>query len=208
LTNVVFHSYDYVKPGCKRRRGTRGVDYFNGEDELLVYVRSDKDLCARHGISNVVVRWKDPIGAGKCGKSLYSYTNIFTLFSSRSRQASGNAPTAGPKEGKNKECYRKATHQEGYFSSQEDESQEAHQKADCGGSCCTTSRACKVRQSLGRSECARYVMRVVVADSTLTNLERVANDGQQVEAPSRRRKAVVIIAWKIEDFNRMLTKLY
>ncbi|OWZ02407.1 hypothetical protein PHMEG_00026042 [Phytophthora megakarya] len=57
-------TYDYVKPGCKRSRGTRGVDYFNGEDELLVYVRSDKDLCSRHGISNVVVRWKDPIGAG------------------------------------------------------------------------------------------------------------------------------------------------
>ncbi|POM63002.1 hypothetical protein PHPALM_27782 [Phytophthora palmivora] len=48
--------FDYIKPGCNRKTGTRGVDYFNGEDALLAYVRNDKDLCARHGISNVVVR--------------------------------------------------------------------------------------------------------------------------------------------------------
>lgn len=38
--------------------GKQGVDYFNGEDALLDYVGSDKELCARLHISNVIVRPK------------------------------------------------------------------------------------------------------------------------------------------------------
>ncbi|KAE9315206.1 hypothetical protein PR003_g19047 [Phytophthora rubi] len=52
-TGIQIH-HNYLKPGCKLRRGKRGVDYFNGEDELLAYIRTEKELCARLGISNVM----------------------------------------------------------------------------------------------------------------------------------------------------------
>ncbi|KAE9099851.1 hypothetical protein PF007_g15732, partial [Phytophthora fragariae] len=48
------HFHNYVKPGRKLRGGKQGEDFFNGEDELLAYVRSDKALCARLKIPNVV----------------------------------------------------------------------------------------------------------------------------------------------------------
>ncbi|KAE9129250.1 hypothetical protein PF007_g4962 [Phytophthora fragariae] len=54
-TGIQIH-HNYLKPGCKLRGGKRGVDYFNGEDELLAYIRTEKELCARLGISNVMVR--------------------------------------------------------------------------------------------------------------------------------------------------------
>ncbi|KAE8879376.1 hypothetical protein PF003_g36552 [Phytophthora fragariae] len=47
------HFDNYVKPGRKLRGGKQGEDFFNGEDELLAYVRSDKALCARLKIPNV-----------------------------------------------------------------------------------------------------------------------------------------------------------
>ncbi|KAG2995977.1 hypothetical protein PC120_g21614 [Phytophthora cactorum] len=43
--------YGDTAPGSKQ-----GVDFFNGEDELIVYVRSDKNLFARLNIVNVMVR--------------------------------------------------------------------------------------------------------------------------------------------------------
>ncbi|ETN24283.1 hypothetical protein PPTG_20775 [Phytophthora nicotianae INRA-310] len=39
--------HDYIKPGYSRKKGKRGVDYFNEESELLAYIRSDSDLCSR-----------------------------------------------------------------------------------------------------------------------------------------------------------------
>ncbi|KAE9267906.1 hypothetical protein PF001_g29884, partial [Phytophthora fragariae] len=54
-TGIQIH-HNYVKPGRKLRGGKQGEDFFNGEDELLVYVRSDKALCAGLKISNVLVR--------------------------------------------------------------------------------------------------------------------------------------------------------
>ncbi|KAE9067066.1 hypothetical protein PF010_g27612 [Phytophthora fragariae] len=52
-TGIQIH-HNYLKPGCKLRRGKRGVDYFNGEDELLAYIRTEKELRAQLGISNVM----------------------------------------------------------------------------------------------------------------------------------------------------------
>ncbi|KAE9068571.1 hypothetical protein PF007_g27637 [Phytophthora fragariae] len=52
-TGIQIH-HNYLKPGCKLRRGKRGVDYFNGEDELLAYIRTEKELRAQLGISNQV----------------------------------------------------------------------------------------------------------------------------------------------------------
>ncbi|KAG2902923.1 hypothetical protein PC114_g12489 [Phytophthora cactorum] len=46
----------YVKPGCRVKGSKQGVDFFNGEDELIVCVRSDKNLFARLNIVNVMVR--------------------------------------------------------------------------------------------------------------------------------------------------------
>ncbi|KAE9326885.1 hypothetical protein PR003_g16146, partial [Phytophthora rubi] len=54
-TGIQIH-HNYVKPGRKLRGGKQGEDFFNGEDELLAYVRSNKALCARLKISNVMVR--------------------------------------------------------------------------------------------------------------------------------------------------------
>ncbi|KAE9157803.1 hypothetical protein PF002_g33284 [Phytophthora fragariae] len=54
-TGIQIH-HNYVKPGRKRRGGEQGEDFFNGEDELLAYVRSDKALCAGLKISNDMVR--------------------------------------------------------------------------------------------------------------------------------------------------------
>ncbi|KAI9988569.1 hypothetical protein PInf_022009 [Phytophthora infestans] len=48
--------HNYLKPGSKVRGGKRGTDYFNGEDELLAYVRRDTELCAWLNIANVWVR--------------------------------------------------------------------------------------------------------------------------------------------------------
>ncbi|KAG1696765.1 hypothetical protein DVH05_017986 [Phytophthora capsici] len=48
--------HNYLKPGSKIKGGKRGMDYFNGEEELLAYVRSDTELCARLNIANVWVR--------------------------------------------------------------------------------------------------------------------------------------------------------
>ncbi|KAE8956309.1 hypothetical protein PR002_g31513, partial [Phytophthora rubi] len=45
--------HNYIKPGCKLKGGAQGVDFFNGEDELLAYIRSDTELCERLSISNV-----------------------------------------------------------------------------------------------------------------------------------------------------------
>ncbi|ETO66038.1 hypothetical protein F444_16710 [Phytophthora nicotianae P1976] len=36
-----------IKPGCSRKTGNRGVDDFSGEQELLVYIHTDKDLFSR-----------------------------------------------------------------------------------------------------------------------------------------------------------------
>ncbi|KAG2850995.1 hypothetical protein PC129_g13139 [Phytophthora cactorum] len=52
-TGIQLH-HSYVKPGCKVRGGKQGVDYFNGEGTLLAFVRSDKELCARPNISNIM----------------------------------------------------------------------------------------------------------------------------------------------------------
>ncbi|RLN97468.1 hypothetical protein BBJ28_00021215 [Nothophytophthora sp. Chile5] len=54
--HIDLFSNDYIKPGCSRKGGKRGVDFFNGEDELLRYVRDDAELCARHNIAWVIVR--------------------------------------------------------------------------------------------------------------------------------------------------------
>ncbi|KAG1710084.1 hypothetical protein DVH05_017091 [Phytophthora capsici] len=54
-TGIQIH-HNYLKPESKIRGGKRGTDYFNGEDELLAYVRSDTELCARLNIANVWVR--------------------------------------------------------------------------------------------------------------------------------------------------------
>ncbi|KAG3069436.1 hypothetical protein PC122_g16569 [Phytophthora cactorum] len=61
-TGIQLH-HSYVKPGCKVRGGKQGVDYFNGEGTLLAFVRSDKELCARPNISNIMVR---PEGRAIC----------------------------------------------------------------------------------------------------------------------------------------------
>ncbi|KAE8897568.1 hypothetical protein PF003_g18266 [Phytophthora fragariae] len=54
-TGIQIH-HNYIKPGCKLKGGAQGVDFFNGEDELLAYIRSDTELCERLSISNVAVR--------------------------------------------------------------------------------------------------------------------------------------------------------
>ncbi|ETP11925.1 hypothetical protein F441_12630, partial [Phytophthora nicotianae CJ01A1] len=47
---------NYLKPGCKLRGGKPGVDFFNGEDALLAYVKADKDMCTRLRLANIMVR--------------------------------------------------------------------------------------------------------------------------------------------------------
>ncbi|KAE9155296.1 hypothetical protein PF004_g32745 [Phytophthora fragariae] len=54
-TGIQIH-HNYIKPGCKLKGGAQGVDFYNGEDELLAYIRSDTELCERLSISNVAVR--------------------------------------------------------------------------------------------------------------------------------------------------------
>ncbi|KAE8894550.1 hypothetical protein PF003_g21410 [Phytophthora fragariae] len=54
-TGIQIH-HNYIKPGCKLKGGAQGVEFFNGEDELLAYIRSDTELCERLSISNVAVR--------------------------------------------------------------------------------------------------------------------------------------------------------
>ncbi|KAG6612891.1 uncharacterized protein IUM83_11802 [Phytophthora cinnamomi] len=46
----------YGLRGRNLRGGKQGEDYVNCEGELLVYGRSDKELCARLNIANVMVR--------------------------------------------------------------------------------------------------------------------------------------------------------
>ncbi|KAE9339958.1 hypothetical protein PR003_g10746 [Phytophthora rubi] len=41
------YGHDYIKPGCSRKTGEHGMDYFSSEQGLLDYIRSDKDLCGR-----------------------------------------------------------------------------------------------------------------------------------------------------------------
>ncbi|KAE9352673.1 hypothetical protein PF008_g5363 [Phytophthora fragariae] len=53
---IFFCSANYLKPGRTLRRGKIGLDFFNGEDSLLAYVKADKELCARLNISNIMVR--------------------------------------------------------------------------------------------------------------------------------------------------------
>ncbi|ETK82192.1 hypothetical protein L915_12391 [Phytophthora nicotianae] len=47
---------NYLKSGCKLRGGKPGVDFFNGEDALLAYVKADKDMCTRLRLANIMVR--------------------------------------------------------------------------------------------------------------------------------------------------------
>ncbi|KAG6617154.1 uncharacterized protein IUM83_04766 [Phytophthora cinnamomi] len=54
-TGIQIH-YNYLKPGRKLRGGKRGVDFFNGEDELLSYICTDKQLCEWLGIRNIMER--------------------------------------------------------------------------------------------------------------------------------------------------------
>ncbi|KAG3017551.1 hypothetical protein PC120_g10947 [Phytophthora cactorum] len=50
-TSIQIH-HNYLNPGRKVRGGKCGTDYFNGEDELLAYVRRDTDLSTRLNIAN------------------------------------------------------------------------------------------------------------------------------------------------------------
>ncbi|KAG3125324.1 hypothetical protein C6341_g25831 [Phytophthora cactorum] len=52
-TGMQIH-HNYVKPGRRVRGGRQGVDFFNGEDELQAYVRTDVELCNRLKMSNVM----------------------------------------------------------------------------------------------------------------------------------------------------------
>ncbi|OWZ15672.1 hypothetical protein PHMEG_00010642 [Phytophthora megakarya] len=54
-TGIQIH-HNYVKRGQEVKVGKQGVEYFDGEGELLAYVRSDKDLCTRLRIANIMVR--------------------------------------------------------------------------------------------------------------------------------------------------------
>ncbi|KAG6943832.1 hypothetical protein JG688_00017408 [Phytophthora aleatoria] len=54
-TSIQIH-HNYLEPGRKVRGGKRGTGYFNGEDELLAYVRRDTDLSTRLNIANVWAR--------------------------------------------------------------------------------------------------------------------------------------------------------
>ncbi|KAG3095736.1 hypothetical protein PI124_g8245 [Phytophthora idaei] len=54
-TGMQIH-HNYVKPGRRVRGGRQGVGFFNGEDELLAYVRTDVELCNRLKMSNDMVR--------------------------------------------------------------------------------------------------------------------------------------------------------
>ncbi|ETP33039.1 hypothetical protein F442_18368 [Phytophthora nicotianae P10297] len=53
MGNQIHHNY--LKSGRKLKGGKQGIDFFNAEDGLLVYVRTDQELCERLHISNVMV---------------------------------------------------------------------------------------------------------------------------------------------------------
>ncbi|OWY93649.1 hypothetical protein PHMEG_00036879 [Phytophthora megakarya] len=54
-TGIQIH-HNCLKPGSRLKTAKRGVGVFNGEDELLAYVRMNKELCDRLHIVNVIVR--------------------------------------------------------------------------------------------------------------------------------------------------------
>jgi hypothetical protein len=44
----------YIKPGCKRKTGTEGTDYFLGEDALVEAINGDAQLRSLHGLRDIV----------------------------------------------------------------------------------------------------------------------------------------------------------
>ena len=76
MRNTLSCRYDYIIPNKSRKDGKRGVDWFHGDAELMAFVKSNKALRLKHGISHTLVM---PAAPQSVSGSKYSHSFVLSF---------------------------------------------------------------------------------------------------------------------------------